>query len=524
MITIGQTFYLSRSSECFRDLVLGICTFWIIGPAHSTERIEFARDIRPILAANCMRCHGRAEQQAGLRFDRREEALAELESGSRAIVPGGPEKSELITRVAATDEARMPPEGNPLSTEQIEILRKWIAGGAEWSEHWAYRPLRKPELPALTTAESNAWVRTPIDHFILQKLASTGLRPSPLSDRRALLRRVYFDLIGLPPSVEEIEEFLQDESPGAYEAVVDRLLASPHFGERWARHWMDVVHYADSHGFEHDLPRTSWPYRDYLIRVFNDDIPYDRFIREQIAGDVLFPGNNSALVATGFLATGPWDLSALQAGQMDTDDHKLSQYLDRDDMVSTVMSTSLSARQFTARAATITSSIPFRKRKSGEVQISIFLPTGTSMRETFIGEQLQLQGALVIVNNHGFQSIAGLQRWRTGNSFGNEFRARTPKTNRLEGDFLRIDFAKVAEGMGARTWNIDTPDGLRQALGEARKEQRSCVIVVEVNGTIRPPDSGLWWDFEVAEVSEDSTVQAIRKSFEKERLARRFLY
>jgi hypothetical protein len=276
-------------------------------------------------------------------------AFRELESGNRAVVPERPESSELLRRITADESERMPPDEPPLDAAQVAILRQWIAEGSTWPEHWAYQPLRAATLPTFDDPELKRWCRTPIDRFILAELRKRGLNPSPEADRRTLLRRLYFDVIGLPPSREEADAFLGDSSPDAYERLVDRLLANPQYGERWARHWMDVVHYADSHGFEHDMPRNAWPYRDYLIDAFNSDKPYGQFIREQIAGDVAAPDDPRALTATGFLATGPWDQSALQAGQMDTDDYRISQYLDRDDIVSTIMSTFVSSTVHCAR-------------------------------------------------------------------------------------------------------------------------------------------------------------------------------
>ncbi len=215
---------------------------------------------------------------------------------------------------------------------------------------WSLKPIRKPVLPPVPPAQDASWARTPIDRFILAKLHEKGLRPSPPADRRTLLRRVTFDLIGLPPTLEEIEAFLADPAADAYEKVVDRLLASPQYGERWARHWMDVVHYAETHGHDQDRPRPhAWPYRDYLIRAFNEDRPYARFVQEQIAGDVLFPDDPQGIVATGFLATGPWDESSLQSIMDDTVDKRIAQYLDRDDMLSTVMSTFVSTTVHCAR-------------------------------------------------------------------------------------------------------------------------------------------------------------------------------
>lgn len=215
---------------------------------------------------------------------------------------------------------------------------------------WSLRPLARPAVPESGQAFSSLTPVNSIDDFIVQALARQNLMASPQADRRTLIRRVSFDLLGLPPSPEEVDEFLNDPREDAYERLVDRLLASPHFGERWARHWMDVAHYAESHGHDQDRPRpTAWPYRDYLIRSFNDDKSYSQFVAEQVAGDTLFPEDPQAIVATGFLATGPFDESSLQSIQDDTDDRRIAQYLDRDDMVTTVMSTFVSTTVHCAR-------------------------------------------------------------------------------------------------------------------------------------------------------------------------------
>jgi len=217
---------------------------------------------------------------------------------------------------------------------------------------WSLRPLVRPTVPEVEFQKSDFQfpIQNPIDKFVVEKLALQKLTASPPADRRTMIRRVNFDLLGLPPSLEEVDEFVADPRDDAYERLVDRLLASPHFGERWARHWMDVVHYAESHGHDQDRPRpTAWPYRDYLIRSFNDDKPYSQFVAEQVAGDGLFPDDPQAVVATGFLATGPFDESSLQSIQDDTDDRRIAQYLDRDDMVTTVMSTFVSTTVHCAR-------------------------------------------------------------------------------------------------------------------------------------------------------------------------------
>jgi mono/diheme cytochrome c family protein len=319
-------------------------------PPAAGRRIDFARDVRPIFAASCYSCHGAKKQKGDLRLDRKASALR-----SETILPGKSANSPLIQRVAGLDpNEKMPPKGPGLTAEQIGILRAWIDQGAAWpddaaseSRHWAYQPLKNPPPPAVDRRD---WVRTPIDAFVLAKLEAKGMTPSQPADRRTLLRRVSFDLIGLPPTPAEIDAFLADTSPDAYEKAVDRLLASPHYGERWARHWMDVIHFAETHGHDQDVPREhAWPYRDYLIRSFNDDKPYARFVEEQIAGDVLYSDDPQSIVATGFIAAGPWDESSLRDIREDSIDRKVGQYLDRDDMVTTTLSTFASATVHCAR-------------------------------------------------------------------------------------------------------------------------------------------------------------------------------
>jgi hypothetical protein len=218
---------------------------------------------------------------------------------------------------------------------------------ADW---WSLQPLAKGSPPSVDSTKYEHWARTPIDTFILAKLQEKGLAPSPAADKRTLLRRVTFDLTGLPPTPQETASFLADNSADAFERVVDQLLASPHYGERWARHWMDVVHYAETHGHDQDRPRpNAWPYRDYLIRAFNEDKPYACFVQEQLAGDVLFPDDPQATVATGFMATGPWDESSLRDIREDAIDRQIGRYLDRDDIVTTAMSTFLSTTVHCAR-------------------------------------------------------------------------------------------------------------------------------------------------------------------------------
>src|SRR6266571_4233100 len=219
-----------------------------------------------------------------------------------------------------------------------EPERAKTASARSLPDDWAFHPLRRP--PLHDSRDTHPASRNPIDAFIRVKLGEQGLAPSPEADKRTLLRRVCFDLIGLPPTPEEMRAFLADNAPIAFERVVDRLLASPRYGERWARHWMDAVHFAETHGNDQDRIRTNaWPYRDYLVASFNTDKPYGRFVQEQVAGDVLFPDDPQAVVALGFIAAGPWDESSLRDIREDTIDRQIGRYLDRDDMVTTVMQT-----------------------------------------------------------------------------------------------------------------------------------------------------------------------------------------
>jgi len=258
---------------------------------------SFSREIRPILARKCFACHGPDEshREADLRLDLRESAI-DLE----AITPGKPEKSELVARITSNDpDTLMPPpdSGESLSDTEKELLRRWIASGAKYEKHWSFAAPRRPPLPPVKNA---AWPRNPIDRFILARLENEGLAPSPPADRYALVRRVYLDLIGLPPTPAEADAFARDGDPAAYEKLVDRLLASPRYGEHWARPWLDLARYADTNGYEKDRPRSIWPYRDWVIGAINRDMPFDQFSIEQLAGDMLPGATEAQRVATGF--------------------------------------------------------------------------------------------------------------------------------------------------------------------------------------------------------------------------------
>lgn len=318
--------------------------------------------VRELLRQRCVDCHGGETREAGLRLDSR----TGIERGGDfgpVVQAGQPEQSELLRRVTTTNEAKlMPPDGEPLAAEEIALLREWIAAGAAWPsltqaeaaaeveqrdprlDHWAWQALMPARIPE-TAIELSGWenveaARSPIDRFIRDRLATERLAPSPAADRRHLIRRLYFDLHGLPPAPEAVAAFVMDPDPLAYEKLVDRLLASPRYGERWARHWLDVVHYGDTHGYDKDQPRPhAWPYRDYVIRAFNEDKPYARFIQEQVAGDVLFGETRDGQEALGLIAAGPWDLIGhLEVPETKTDG-KIARHLDRDDMVANTIGT-----------------------------------------------------------------------------------------------------------------------------------------------------------------------------------------
>lgn len=272
-------------------------------PASSAEAdklvIDFNRDIRPILSNNCFKCHGPdpAAREAGLRLDRPEGMTALLDSGVAAVVPGNTAASELLARITTSDDReRMPPTGEGLNTAQVAQLRTWIEQGAPWQEHWSFVP---PVMPPVPPVGNSRWARSDLDRFVQEKIEQAGMQLSPEADRATLIRRVTLDLTGLAPTPEEVAGFLRDESPDAYDKLVQRLLDSPHFGERWASMWLDLARYADTKGYEADRRRTMWPYRDWVVKAFNDDMPFDRFTVEQLAGDLLPDATQSDIIATG---------------------------------------------------------------------------------------------------------------------------------------------------------------------------------------------------------------------------------
>jgi mono/diheme cytochrome c family protein len=264
--------------------------------------VEFNRDIRPILSDNCFKCHGpdAAKRKADLRLDLEADAKAKLEDDVFVIAPGNPAKSELIRRITTDDaDDHMPPldSAKQLTARQVALLNRWVEQGAKWQTHWSFVPPQRPALPAV---KDTAWPRNPIDRFVLARLESEGLRPSPEADRATLIRRVTLDLTGLPATPAEVEAFMQDASPPAWERVVDRLLASPRHGERMASRWLDAARYADTNGYQSDGERTMWRWRDWVIDAYNRNLPFDQFTVEQLAGDLLPGATRAQRIATGF--------------------------------------------------------------------------------------------------------------------------------------------------------------------------------------------------------------------------------
>lgn len=314
-------------------------------PDDKTQPIRFVEDVQPIFKAACIKCHGPLRQEGEYRLDIREVAMTGGANYAPNIIPQNAADSPLMHFVTGqVDDMLMPAKGNRLTEQQIDILRTWIEQGAIWPDSannqedpkgdwWSLRPLTSVDVPHHPSSHH------PIDAFVRTKLEAHAVAPAPRAEKATMVRRVYFDLLGLPPTPEEVAAFLTDDNPDAYERLIDRLLASPRYGERWARHWMDAAHFAETHGHDQDRIReNAWPYRDYLIAAFNDDTPFKQFVHEQIAADVLGPDEPQKIAALGFLAAGPWDESTLRDIREDTIDREIGRYVDRDDMLTNVMS------------------------------------------------------------------------------------------------------------------------------------------------------------------------------------------
>lgn len=308
----------------------------VISAAAPASAVDFVREVRPIFEKHCYECHGSKKQKNDFRLDIKSIALTGGEEHAPNIIPGKSAESPLFQFVSGADEKTTMPPKEKLSSAEIDLLKRWIDEGAVWPEGvdvaqvenrldwWSFKPLITNHSPAC------------IDDFIRAKLIERGFKPAPEADTRTLIRRLYFDLTGLPPSPEEVKRY--EALP--YEKLVDDLLASPRYGERWARHWLDLVHYGETHGYDKDKPRlNAWPYRDYVIRALNNDKPYARFIEEQIAGDALYPGTTDGITALGFISAGPWDLIGHAEVPETKLDGKIARHLDRDDMVQNTLGT-----------------------------------------------------------------------------------------------------------------------------------------------------------------------------------------
>ncbi|MDA0194474.1 MAG: DUF1553 domain-containing protein [Bacteroidetes bacterium] len=305
-----------------RGVLFSIGSLLILTLSCKEQKIDFNVQVRPILNKSCITCHGGVRQNGGFGLIFRENALGETKNGKIGIVPGHPEKSELIARINSEDpELRMPFEKEPLNQEEIDILTKWIEQGAEWQQHWAYLRPEEPEIP-----ENNLkWGNNEIDDFILEKIEVNGLKPSEEASNYDLVRRVYLDLTGLPPSLDQVADFVNDDSENAYEKLVDKLLESPKYGEHWASMWLDLARYADSKGYEADRAREIWKYRDWVINAFNDDVPFDQFTIEQLAGDLLPEPSLDQLIATAFHR----NTLNNDEGGTDNEEYRISSVIDR---------------------------------------------------------------------------------------------------------------------------------------------------------------------------------------------------
>ncbi len=329
-----------------KRFLLPCLALFVPGPLLASEPVDYIRNVRPILTEHCIACHGAKKQRGSFRLDSAQALRLGGNSGP-AVVPGKSAASRLILAVSGgnDDIAVMPPKGARLSTSEIDLLRRWIDEGAKVPvgesagaasgqsntlvKHWAFQPIQRPPLPAVRAAH---WCRNGIDRFILARLEKERIAPSPEADRITLLRRVSLDLIGLPPSPKEIDDFSNDKRVDAYERVVERLLASPHYGERWGRHWLDLARYADSNGYSIDSPRSIWKYRDWVIAALNDDKPFDRFVVEQLAGDLLPNATNENRIATGFHR----NTQINEEGGIDREQFRIESIVDRANTTGTV--------------------------------------------------------------------------------------------------------------------------------------------------------------------------------------------
>ena len=445
-----------RSAQIFIAGVTGL----LIANSGFADEIHFETEIRPLLQQHCVKCHGPETQKSGLRLDAKSFAFRGGDSGA-VIVPGKATESELLRRVTSTDEdLKMPPSGDALSVKEIALLTQWLDQGAQWPEtdydrealkdprlqHWAWQPINVSQVPDLPQSPSLTGRKiNPIDGFIVANLLKHNLNLSEQADRRTLIRRLSFDLLGLPPSPERIQQFVEDQDPQAYEKLVDEMLASDHYGERWARHWLDIAHYADTHGFERDQRRdNAWRYRDWVIKALNADLPYDQFLKDQIAGDVLRADDPDAVVATGFLAAGPWDF----VGQAETPSpvlKRLARADDLDDMITQVMTSTCAVTINCARCHDhkldpisqreyYSVSSVFAGVKRGDRLVSLREQQEIAQRKVTIEEKLKVARAELAVLRRDGWNLADIVGGGDGHGAGKPGHAVDPLTGQAMAD------------------------------------------------------------------------------------------
>ena len=449
--------------------------------------VDFSRDIRPILSENCFRCHGPDEgaRAAGLRLDESAAAVAER-NGRRAIAPGSPATSELLARVASDDPARrMPLGGDRLTDEQVELLKAWISGGAKYASHWAYERPTRPDPPQVS---DTGWVRNPIDRFVLHRLDEAGLGPSEEAEPAILMRRLHLDLVGIPLSPEQVDDYLENPTEEGYLATVESLLESPHYGEHWARHWLDLARYADSNGYQHDDLRGIWPYRDWVVRAFNDDMPFDRFTVEQLAGDLLDEPTLDQLVATGFNRNTPMNGS----GGSKIDEVRNAMLVDRVNTTATVWlgSTLACAQCHTHKYDPFTIEEYYRlyayfdrgvdetvlvgdgNTRKFYVGAQVDLPVPVRQRSVHAAVDAQHEYLKMVLNQTEFEALADLAAWTDQQTPGAElgFNAsnalRKPKDERTESDHnaIRDAFLKTRPNVVEMRKQLEDLASQRKAL------------------------------------------------------------
>ncbi|MEX2671467.1 MAG: PSD1 and planctomycete cytochrome C domain-containing protein [Phycisphaeraceae bacterium] len=492
------------ASRTFAAILVSTALF-IATPAIANDgEIDFNRDIRPILSSSCFTCHGpdEDERKAELRLDTRVGAIADLGDGAGAVVPGDPDASELMGRVTAESDRHImpPPEaGDRLTEEQIATLRQWIAEGAVYAEHWAYV---QPQRPAVPEVSDGDWPQTAVDHFILRRLEAEHLQPSPQADRYALIRRVALDLTGLPPTVAEVDAFVADEGAGAYERMVDRMLAKPAFGEHWARFWLDMARYADSAGYADDIPRTIWGYRDWVIRALNDNMPFDQFTIEQLAGDLLEDPTDQQLVATAFHR----NTQTNNEGGSDAEEYRSVAVVDRLNTTFEVwMGTTMACAQcHTHKYDPITLEEYFQayaffnqsadNNRRDEAPVHTFYLQQEKEREAWKAEIAALERTLRTPNE---ELLAGFERWHQRQTQPAAWRNVTPAVvTPADGAGVAIqeDGTVVVErGAEQRTDTVEIPlegidrfAGLRLRGEQGHTDHRNFVVTA-VRGEIIPP-------------------------------------